>query len=238
MRVLCFQITDQQARFVEKIEFTATERQDSDLKPFVQVGDAKVFLYSAIWRSRPGVNETIAQNGSTLVINAWKYRKLAIKQFTCCFLLSNKTVISRRSTDLHLWVALLYPNVSQAAQYRCRTHMKPSTITGVTIALRNNTCATSTDFYLEPTLLPDISNTNTQIAACTKLSYASLSAGKLLEWIEAHRLLGVTKILAYTYKLNDAAMSVFEYYKRIGLVDTYAFGLPEAGTCKYDILNE
>lgn len=60
--------------------------------------------------------------------------------------------------------------------------------------------------------------------------YGSVSADDLLTWFEIHRRMGVTKVLTYTYDLNEEAAKVLRYYQSQGMVETFPFRLPKACT--------
>jgi hypothetical protein len=62
--------------------------------------------------------------------------------------------------------------------------------------------------------------------------YGDVSADDLLTWFEIHRRMGVTKVLTYTYDLNDDAAKVLRYYQSQGMVETFPFRLPKA--CTYN----
>ena len=52
-----------------------------------------------------------------------------------------------------------------------------------------------------------------------------------MEWFEAQRLFGVTKVLAYLHtNLNYEARRVFHYYVSTGIAEMFEFDIPEKGT--------
>lgn len=65
---------------------------------------------------------------------------------------------------------------------------------------------------------------------CAKIAYGSVDAQKLIEWFEVNRLLGVDKVYIHTYKLNNLAMKVLEYYESIGIAMVFkGYSVPEKG---------
>ncbi|GFN91032.1 N-formyl peptide receptor 2-like [Plakobranchus ocellatus] len=56
------------------------------------------------------------------------------------------------------------------------------------------------------------------VGICLKVSYGSLDAARALEWMEYHRLMGVTTVFTYTWDLDPPVKAVFDYYVKLGFL--------------------
>lgn len=77
-------------------------------------------------------------------------------------------------------------------------------------------CVENKEYYIK---VDTPKKSESGLAVCGKVSYGKLDAKRLVEWFEVQRLLGVDKVLTYTYKLNTQAMNVLDYYESIGYAE-------------------
>ena len=56
---------------------------------------------------------------------------------------------------------------------------------------------------------------------CPKVLYGNPNPIKLLEWFEYNRIMGVSKVFAYTSELSPDAETVVQYYQKIGFLESY-----------------
>ncbi|XP_053379620.1 uncharacterized protein LOC123527009 [Mercenaria mercenaria] len=64
------------------------------------------------------------------------------------------------------------------------------------------------------------------IAVCPKLVYGNYSADRLIEWFEFNKLMGVDKIMLFTYNIVDDIKVVLDHYVKEGLLITREFDIP------------
>lgn len=67
---------------------------------------------------------------------------------------------------------------------------------------------------------------NNSIALCPKLIYGNYSAERLIEWFEFNKLMGVDKIMLFTYNVVKEVRKVLEHYEQEGLLVTRPFAIP------------
>ena len=171
-------------------------------------------------------------NNSTphIIVNGWLTRKYVKGRMRCCFRLFNGSFAETALTnDRHSWAAGGL-RIYASTQFKCHTNLVSSDIQGVTLALQNVTCAKNVSQFIEITALQDQETARGKIAICSKIAYGSLSATKVIEWMEAQIYLGVSKVLFYVYNLNSKASDVLRYYQHLGLVDVFHFDIPKMGT--------
>ncbi|VDI59645.1 Hypothetical predicted protein [Mytilus galloprovincialis] len=184
-----------------------TEPDDDEiLRKFMEYQhtyEPDIYLYSAI-SIQEGINKFI-------LINGWERKSLLhVKNFTCC-------LHDRDGTNLFINSTLkstfdLFDNVTlHSVQYACP--VRSSSIQSVSVSIGTHKCEESEQHYIN---VESSMRNESGLAICGKISYGNMDAELILEWFEVQRLLGVDKVLTYTYKLNDQAMAVLEYYESIG----------------------
>lgn len=176
-----------------------------------------IYLYSAI-SIEEGKNKFI-------LVNGWERKSLLhVKNFTCCLHCRDGTKLFINSTLKSTFD--LFDNVTlHSVQYACP--VRSSSIQSVSVFIGTHKCEESEQHYIK---VESSMRNESGLAVCGKISYGNMDAELILEWFEVQRLLGVDKVLTYTYKLNDQAMAVLEYYESIGYaVIMRDFEYPEQG---------
>ena len=201
-----------------KSEISLTKR------PYVKVLHQRLYMYSALLYSLVNSENILKRS---LVIHAWQYRAIQGSDVTCCLLLNNRSILSIAGTMV---IPLIFLPLSQlkARRYICPLDMDWNKINSVSVRIDNPTCRKNESFYIKPTILRKSGNCN--IGVFAKIAYGSVDAQKLIEWFEVNRLLGVDKVYIHTYKLNNLAMKVLEYYESIGIAMVFkGYSVPEKG---------
>lgn len=198
------------------------------LPPLRQVHNKSIYIYSAIWRGIEPLNQT-HNSTANVILNGWQLHKHAKELFRCCFMRTNGSISASNLTNERQSWAMGDKKALRSTQYRCYTNSNPKDIQGVTIAVGNTSCAKNSDQYSEFIMLKDQVTARNKIAVCSKIAYGSLSAARLIEWFEAHRYLGVSKVLSYVYNLNHDTLNVLKYYQSLGVAEVLEFDIPETG---------
>ena len=93
---------------------------------------------------------------------------------------------------------------------------------GVAITADGGTCSTDDVVFIEPD--HPLRKPGSNLIICAKFAFQKIDAMLILEWMEANKLLGVDKIVAYyVADLNKDALKVLNYYATTGLLDLYFF---------------
>lgn len=107
----------------------------------------------------------------------------------------------------------------QAAEFSCSisrdqlSHLGLVNFTHVTFA--KETCLGAPRKVL-PIIFPR--HVPNGVGVCLKVSYGSLDATRVLEWMEYHRMMAVTSVFTYTFDLDRAAQAVMNYYTKLGFL--------------------
>ena len=193
-------------------------------RPYVKVPHQRLYMYSALLYSFVN-SENILKR--TLVIHAWQYKAIKGSDVTCCMLLNNRSILSIAGSMV-IPLTFLPLTKLKARRYICPLDIDLNKIKCVSVRINNPTCIKNESFYIKPTILRKSGNCN--IGVCAKFAYGSMDAKKLIEWFEVNRLLGVDKVCIHTYKLNNLAMKVLEYYESIGIAMVFkGYSEPEKG---------
>ncbi|CAC5399596.1 unnamed protein product [Mytilus coruscus] len=183
-----------------------TEPDENILRKFIEYQhtyERGFYMYSAI-----SIEE---ETNKFILINGWERKSLLhAKNFTCCVLCKDGTKVFINSTLKSTFD--LFDNVAlHSVQYTCP--VQSSLIQSVSVSIGTHTCKESEQHYIK---VESSMRNEYGLAICGKISYGNMNAELILEWFEVQRLLGVDKVLTYTYQLNDQAMAVLEYYESIG----------------------
>ena len=163
---------------------------------------------------------------SAIVLNGWENRLINATEYTCCFQLTNGLIVSTATTRKRNW-GYLGKAALQAKQYVCPVNFEQTLVQYVSLASSKTPCMFDRNSYLRPVF--SLNKPVNGLAVCPKLAYGSLEPGQLVEWLEAQRYLGASKVLISTYKLNANATKVLKHYEQLGFVETVDFDLPEKG---------
>ena len=144
-------------------------------------------------------------NEKKVVLIGWEIRNVSNSYLSCCLYMKNGSLL----------IANLFKKIkSQNADvnsvlYICPVRANLSSIQSVSLISENNICSLNQSHYIKPSF-QNLKN-KFDIAVCGKLTYHSANAERLIEWFEVLRLLGVNKVLTYTYQLNLDAVKVLKY---------------------------
>ncbi|CAC5399550.1 unnamed protein product [Mytilus coruscus] len=134
---------------------------------------------------------------------------LRATNFICIFYLKDNTKFDVNST--HKRLTYFSYEALHPVQFICP--VKSSSIRSVSVTYGSNMYEGNEENYIKVDLsMKDESG----LSVCNPFTFGNIDARHMLEWFEFQRLVGVDKVLTYTYKLNKQAMAVLEYYESIG----------------------
>lgn len=166
---------------------------------------------------------------NAIAVSVFEYYREKSIPCWCCYIRRDGTIGSVVTTVKFSYHAVA---IRKGSLFICSTGVDTPDITGLSLTFENNPCPTDIAYYRNITTPKQFrrkSNREKTIAVCAKLSYGSLDAGRLIEWLETLRLFGVDTVLSHVYELNDVARKVFKYYEQLGFAETVEFDLPEKG---------
>ena len=113
-----------------------------------------------------------------------------------------------------------------AYHYTC-LNPKPGVVPdGVALTVSQFTCSEEDVTYRKPDT--PLRESEIKLGLCLKVAFGNRSAELIIEFIEAHRYLGVDKFICYILdclneELNADAQKVLAYYASIGIMDAYMY---------------
>lgn len=179
--------------------------------PYKQAISSNVYMYSAILIK--DITQEFDGGGNIIIVNGWEtMASLNKANFTCCFYGKDNTLFYINST--RKTATFLNSGPYHSVQFECPVDF--FSVTKVSVSDGPQYCFENKEYYIK---VDTPMKSESGLAVCSKISYGKLDAKRLVEWFEVQRLLGVDKVLAYTYKLNTQAMNVLEYYESIGYAE-------------------
>ena len=100
-------------------------------------------------------------------------------------------------------------------------------IVGVSLTTAKE-CFLNATAYVKPDF--PMSTSQLSLAICSKIAYGDLNKALTIEWMEYNKAMGLEKVLVYTYKLTQQALTVLWYYGKTGFLELRKFDLPNQGT--------
>ncbi|VDI70485.1 Hypothetical predicted protein [Mytilus galloprovincialis] len=152
------------------------------------------------------------QKDRIITVIGWEENISKYKYYTCCVRLLEGKRVAIQSTQKFVYHSDADSYLNRV-QFSCPISLESRSIEGVSIITHfTKTCHKDAKFYI-PVHMP----LQGELAVCGTFIYGSLSANLLLEWFEVQRIIGVEKIVTYTFELNKEAMKICEHYESIGL---------------------
>lgn len=220
----------QSSNYRHEVKYFEVAYTNSDDNSYVlSILNNSVHLYSAI-----AYNSTNDSFYDVIHISGWENRVATTLRwnYTCCQLYHKDGTIQTIGTRLRSRNDWYYVGKSkqEVKQFICGNVLQARGLKpiAVTISL-NRKCPGDHSKYVK--VIYPKKEPGEQIGVCAKLIYGEIEASTLVEWFEYQRLMGVSKIISYTQDLNVHAMSVLDYYQRIGLCEHYPFDVPMLGNC-------
>ncbi|WAR08250.1 hypothetical protein MAR_018208 [Mya arenaria] len=183
----------------------------------------------------------VAQNSSAnsfydnIVLSGWQRSKVDFHSgLKCCLVYANPLkVLVANLTQRRDWSYVGHSGI-EAKQYVCPNAYSHRNISPKAISLTTGErCPEDLTKYATVDF-PQKAQRGS-LGVCAKLVFGNISAASIVEWFEYQRLMKVDKVIAYTYKLNEEAMKVLEYYSSIGLVEFLPFSLPQREKYRRDV---
>lgn len=210
--------------------FHVDANKDTDNDAFVSILNNNVHIFSAT-----GQNTTRANYYDKIVLSGWESRTARGENFTCCLVYNDslKDIFLTRLAEKRDWSYLGMAKL-EVKQYVCPNPFQKAGKVPLAVSLSvGKVCPKDLRKYVRVDLPTE--HPGEKLAVCAKLVYGNMSASSMVEWFEYQRLMGVSKVIAYTYKLNPDAMKVLKYYHVTGLTDFYPFSLPMKGSILLNI---
>ena len=101
--------------------------------------------------------------------------------------------------------------------YSCPLESTDSIPTHVSIVEQR--CATSDN--LIPVIKPYHGSPIHEFGICVAIAFETVDPYRIVEWVEANRLLGVTEINVYHVNMNPISLRVFKHYQEEGILKLY-----------------
>ncbi|KAK6172073.1 hypothetical protein SNE40_018033 [Patella caerulea] len=184
-----------------------------------KVGEQCIYIQSVI--------ASYKEPGSTVisvVVNAWDGTYTA-PDFVCC-LRADRDVIRVKP---HVFYKYSVESPFRATQFNCLVNaerLKPTHI-----AFTDHSCDQTSLNYSAITY-PE--NSVDQLAVCTGVAYGRLVPEQLTEWFELQKILGVEKVVTFTYNLDGDSTKVLKYYENEGILEIIPYDIPQIIKAKPD----
>ena len=191
--------------------------------PFVSMLDGDVHIYSAIAR-----NSSKYSFFDTIRLNGWELAPLRNSQYYCCLYYDSNDIERHSFTEKLHWNFLGHAKL-ETKQFVCPNPRHQNRTLPLAVSLSQNKCPDNSSLYIQVETPETVASNKSQIAVCTKLAFGNLSFSEMIEWFEIQKLLGVSRVITYTNKLNADAMKVLQHYHAEGLAQYYPFFLPDTG---------
>lgn len=198
---------------------------------FCDTSKDKIFLMSAFARNfiylPKGGKKFNPPNPSDktkeIVAVGWVAQELVNSTLNCCILLENNTIVSHLNEKRLVWMQVKIQPL-MAVKFFCYVpnDIYGTKMKGVTISLPSENCLNKKFSAIEYM----IKQPRDSLAVCAKIAYGTLSAQRLIEWLEIQKYIGVDQALVYYYNLNKEAMDVLLQYYREGFADLRPFDYP------------
>lgn len=231
-------LKQKQQMFTEHISSFSSNQKTSNVVVSI---DRNIYLFAATIVHLSESAKHTYHYDKVISLQVWVKGKS--KKYFCCFVLLNGTgycvSVLATFTDysnipLHS-VDVVCPMDKNESLVKFVTVISESWLTNVwkkseAVSLFQN----NKNSFISPTPATDAYVNG--LAICSHITYKTANAAHLIEWFEAQRLLGIDKIMTFTYKLNAEAMRVLEFYESEGLlVIMRDFSFPEKGTAIFFI---
>ncbi|CAL1543241.1 unnamed protein product [Lymnaea stagnalis] len=224
--------------------------RDPSVKHFIYGRDSDVYLYSAIANdpSRRGnssaTKDQPIRDQLDIVVTTLDKARVS---YECCVLYGDlkrvyvtpaRVYFRYYPTKYSVGAQLkeyFHPTVYVARQFSCSVPVLKGAPLPAKITLTSSSqCSSDVNDYLEVLYPPRHPG---GLAVCAKIAHSGgLDPGKVIEWFEMQRLLGVDKILIYDLGNQESINTVFRYYRKLGILDVQPYELP--GTPKDRSLKE
>lgn len=161
-----------------------------------------------------------------IVLVGWIKYALINSTLHCCLLLGNDTIVSSINVKRMVWMQV-HKQPLMAVKFFCPVPkaLANAKVTGATMSLPQENCQHKKFMAVEYLKRqPDES-----LALCAKIAYGTMSAQRLIEWLEIQKYMGVDTVLMYYYNLNSETMRVLLQYNSEGFVDLRPFDYPNSG---------
>ena len=217
-------LTFQPIKTVIDYFFHVDANKETGGESFVSILNHNIHLFSAV-----GQNTSRKHYYDNIILNGWEKREAHAEIFTCCLVYNDSLgdIFLTKMIDKRDWSYLGMAKL-EVKQYVCPNvfHKQGKAPVGITLSV-GKVCPKDMNKYMKVDLPTEMSGE--RLAVCAKLVYGNLSASAMVEWFEYQRLMGVSKVIAYTYKLSRDAMNVLKYYVVTGLAEFYPYSLPMKG---------
>ena len=183
-----------------------------------------MYIYSAV-----AYNVTSDDYYSAIYLNTWFRNDITIYgELKCCFIYKDVPLpVMEEVAQKKDWQMMGHGRLD-AKQFVCPNPLTSLKKVPEAVTLTNKyTCPENMTSYAS--VVTPTRPEGTSFGVCAKIAYGNLSAESIVEWFEYQRHMGVSKVMAYTYKLNEAAMKVMDYYSSIGFAEILPFSLPLRG---------
>ncbi|RUS76787.1 hypothetical protein EGW08_015464 [Elysia chlorotica] len=150
-----------------------------------------------------------AVGGFNLFLNGWaKYQEDS--DFQCCLAQAgyNGSFVPEVFTQVKSWMYHQFTNWivdMQASEFSCSISREQLSALGIDnfshVALVQHSCLEAPS-----------------VGVCLKVSYGTVGASQLVEWMEYQRMMAVSSVFTYTSDLDPPAQAVVDYYVRLGFL--------------------
>lgn len=185
---------------------------------FRRIPDIEIFYISAI------VSNNIDM-GTYITVIGWQAREHKQENVFCCVRFQNThsvfQVLVRNTIDIS------HIRLIKATQFICpvtSSYDQASNIT-VGLAMSEELCMEANYIDAESEEIPHSEN-KFSLGICGKILYGDFPAERVLEWLEINRILGVDKIVLYTFNITRETEAVLKYYVNEGFLVTKQFDFP------------
>ncbi|XP_050419047.2 uncharacterized protein LOC126832335 [Patella vulgata] len=176
-----------------------------------KVGERCIYIQSVIASYKEPASTVIS-----VVVNAWDGTYTS-PDFVCC-LRADRDVIKVMP---YVFNRYSVESPFRATQFNCLVNaerLKPTHI-----ALADHSCD-QTALNYSPITYPE--KDVDQLAVCAGVAYGRLVPERLTEWFELQKILGVEKVVTFTYNLDRDSMKVLKYYENDGILQIIPYNIP------------
>ena len=191
----------------DRIIENSTEQDFEDNRSF--------YIFSII-----AINSSSVPTWDSFIVNGWESEHADNYTYKCCYLFLDGTISVNRQIAKRRFASLASPINARQIVCGISNRLLKSFPVGVALVLHNETCDYSVDFY-KPVYT--LKKPEPRFAIHGKVCYGKKNPAHLIEWLEYQRYFRVDKIVIHPYHLEDKAMEVLRYYKKLGLVEIVPF---------------
>lgn len=170
-----------------------------------------------------------------ITFNGWEFFRNHKDDYYCCY----KYPDNRRNVSpvlkKNIW-DLTYLKIINAVQVICPLIPGNVINAGQNVKMPSQVALSATNVcrdtrkarikYIKLEEKRDSPKGNNSIAVCSKIIYNDYPAGRLVEWFEFNKLMGVDKVMMFRFNVSREGQKVLDHYETEGFLETIEYDYP------------